>query len=142
MRDSYEHPADRRPWQAPRPDWAVGSQPQYLPARPGPSALSPAEAQPPGWAGRGLSQALRWPPEPSSAAGSGPADWTAQPAYQDRSPGHSDRPGPSPATWPAPGLYPDHADGQAVRGAALERRPDDRLAYDPYQGQPALPGRP
>jgi len=58
MRDSYEPPADHRPWQAHRPDWAVGNPPHDLPARSSLPALFPvkAPARPPDWAGPALGE--------------------------------------------------------------------------------------
>ena len=110
MPDNYEPPADPRPWQARRPDWAAGNQPQDLSAHSGQPAFFPADAQarPPDWAaGLGLGLDRTRPPEPSGAAGL------------------------NPASWPTPDLYPDHANGHAMHGGQLERRPADRLAYDP-----------
>ena len=118
MGDSYEQPADHRPWQARRPDWAGPGQHQDPPDQP---AVPRAGAQgpPPGWAGRGLSQDLTWLPNLSSAAGF------------------------SPANRPAENVYPNHADGHATRGGSLERRPAGWLTYDPSQRLPTtLPGQP
>ena len=58
MRDSYEPPADHRPWQTSRPDWAVSSRLQGLPVQSGQPALFPADAlaRPPDLTGHGLSQ--------------------------------------------------------------------------------------
>src|SRR6266480_488201 len=113
MGDSYEQPADHRPWQARRPGWAGPGQRQDPPGQPA-VPLAGAQGPPPGWAGRGPSQDLTWPPKLSSVAGFGPADRPAQNAS------------------------PNHANGHETRGS-VERRPADWPASDPYQRHPALP---
>ena len=143
MRDSYEPPADHRPWQARRPDWAAFSQPQDPPAHSAPPAAAPAnaDARPPRWAGLGLGQDPTHLPEPSGA-GPGPANWPTQ----DSSPGHfignSDPLGVGPPAWAAAAHDPNRSDGHAARGGPLERRPPDWLAYDPGPRHPAPPGPP
>jgi hypothetical protein len=127
MRDSYEPPADHRPWQARRPDWAAISQPQDHPAESGQPAhdtdpgLYPGHTDP-----YGLSPVDRMPPAPypGRAAGPGgplerrPANWPVFDPYQ----GHPGQP-PYPAP-PAPFWRQGWAD------------------FDPYAGHPAWPGHP
>jgi len=144
MRDSYEPPADHRPWQAHRPDWAAPSQSQDHPARPGQLGVPPADAQArhPGPVGRGLGQDPAQLPEPPSAAAFGPADWAAQDPYPGHSPRDSDFHGLSPADWAAQDPYLNHSNGHGPPGGRLERRPAYWPAYDPCERHPALPGQP
>src|SRR6516164_11698133 len=142
MPDSYESPADHRPWQARRPDWAVFSQPQGHPAHSGQPAAPPADAQarPSHWAGLGLGQDPTQPPQPTGAAGLGPVGWPAHGSPPGHFPGNSDPFAPSTPDWAAQDPYPNHSDGHAARGGSLERRPPDWLVYDPGPRHPALPG--
>lgn len=118
MRDNYEPPADHRPWQARRPDWAAVSNYQDHPAQP---VVPPADAQAPLMKG----------------------EWTGGPGpYPGHLPQDSNSLGLSPAGWAAQNPYHSRADGHAAPGGPLERRPADWPAYDPYQRQPAPPGPP
>jgi hypothetical protein len=117
MGDSYEQPADHRPWQARRPDWAGPGQRQDPPDQPA-VPMAGAQGPPAGWAGRGPNQDPTWLPKISSAAGFGLAD------------------------WPAQNGNPNHANGHATSGGSVERRPAGWLASDPYQRHPALPDQP
>jgi hypothetical protein len=142
MRDNYEPLAHHRPWQASRPDGPAPGQSQDYPACSGQPAAPPADAQArPGRADRGLGQDPPQPREPLSAAPFGLPDRAAQDPYPDHPPGHGDPPGIGPAGWAAQDPYPDHSNGHAPRGGPLERRPDDGLAYNPYQRYPTLPGQ-
>jgi hypothetical protein len=140
MRDSYEPPADHRPWQARRPDWAADSQRQDHSAGSGqPPAPLPENPVPlPGWAGRNLGQDLMQSPDPSGRA-IRPAHDT-QPGHY---PGHGDPFGLSPVDRTVPDLYhPGRGEGYAAQGGSLERRPDNWPAYDPYQRHPSHAGPP
>src|SRR5262249_12382112 len=117
MGDSYEQPADHRPWLVRRPDWAGPGQrqdPSDQPAVPPARELGP----PPGWAGRGPSQDPAWLPKLSAVPHCGALACPAK------------VPSPSPPT------------GLAARGAPREPRPADWLASGPYERHPALPGPP
>jgi hypothetical protein len=117
MRDSYESPADHRPWQARSLDWAASSQRQGHPDLP---AVAPGGAADrlPGLADRGLVRNPMQGLELSSAAP------------------------PGPVSWPAQDTYPDHSHGHATPRGPMEHHPAGWLAYDPYQRHPAPPGQP
>ena len=151
MRDNYEPPADHRPWQARRPDWAAFSQRPDHPAHSGQPAVPPATSPFPlvkgewrgGWpADRSLSQDPMHSLERSNSAGFGPIDRPAQGPFPGLSPRDSNPPQLSPANWAAQDPFPSRADGHAAPGGHLERRPVYWPAYDPYQRHPAPPGQP
>ena len=151
MHDNDEPPADHRPWQARRPDWAVFSQHPDHPAHYGQPAVPPEGAQAPlvpgewggGWgADRSLSQDPMHSLERSNSAGFGLIGRPPQGPFPGHLPRDSNPPELSPANWAAQDPFSSHADGHAARGGQLERRPADWPAYDPYQRHPAPPGQP
>jgi len=144
MHDNYELPADHRPWQARRPDWAVSSPRQDHPAPFGQPEAPSADVQawPPSWAGRRLSPDPAPSLEPSSAAGLTSAGRPARGPYPGHVPGGSASLGLGPADWAAQDPGSTRPAGDGKRGGLLERRPADWLVYDPGRSQPAVPSQP
>jgi hypothetical protein len=141
MRDSYETPADHRPWQARHTDWAALGPRQDHTSQP---ATPPAEgqAQPPRWSGLGLSQDPVQPPEPSHAPELGPAGWPGADPNPRRFPGDSDPAGLRPLDWAAQDPYPNHQGGRAAREGSLEYRPANWVGHDPFRRHPIVPPQP
>jgi len=144
MRDSYETPADHRPWQARHTDWAAPGPRQDHPGHPA-AAPADAQARPPRWSGLGLSQDPVPPPEPASG-GPGPAGSLAPDPDPRRFPGDS-FPGDSgpaglgPADRGAQDPYPNQS-GRAAHAGSLEYRPANWVGHDPYRRNPIVPPQP
>ena len=132
MTESYEPPADRRPWQA---------------HHPGPGDHSPGQDF-----GLGpdlnLGEAPAPPPQQPSSAAFGPADWAALDPYSSHANdyvpggGHLER---RPANWPAYEPYPTPPALPSQPPYPTQTAPFWRQGwadYDPRSGYPVWPGHP
>jgi len=140
MRDSHETPADHKPWQTRRTDWAAPGPRQDNPSQP---AAPPADAQarPPRWSGLGLGQEPVQPPEPSRAPAPGPAGGPAPGSNPGHLPGDSDPAGRRPAYWAEQVPYLNHSGDRAAHEGTLEYHPANWVGHDPYRHQPAVPAQ-